>query len=254
MTFPPPRVLLIATTVVSLLAAGASLWLWSPLWPPLWLQGRVSPYQGATTSAVQIGGPFDLIDQNGTPRSDADFHGQYMLVQFGYTTCPDVCSIALDTMSRALDTLAERDPAKAARVAPIFISVDPARDTVAALKGYAANFHPRLVALTGTHEQIERVAAAYRVYFAKAVEEPTDAAEHADGEPHDHGSHAHGDRGHGDQGHGDQSQNAAAETGYLINHSTVMYLMGPEGGYLAHFGYGSDFDDIARTLAQQIGN
>ena len=82
-----------------------------------------------------------------------------MLVQFGYTTCPDVCSVALDTMSRALDILAEQNPAKAAQVAPIFISVDPARDTVAVLKDYAVNFHPRLVALTGPLEQVERAAA-----------------------------------------------------------------------------------------------
>ena len=140
---------------MALLAAGTTAWLWRQLQAP--------PQQAVSTPAFQLGGAFDLVDQNGDPRSAAGFHGQYMLVQFGYTYCPDVCSVALDTMSRALDTLAERDPAKAKRVAPIFISVDPARDTVAVLKNYAANFHPRLVALTGTHDQVARAAAAYGI-------------------------------------------------------------------------------------------
>ena len=236
MGYSLPRFLLIAVTAVSLLGAGATIWLWS--------QWQVPPQQAARTPAPQIGGPFDLVDQNGNPRSAAGFRGQYMLVQFGYTTCPDVCSVALDTMSRALDILAEQNPAKAAQVAPIFISVDPARDTVAVLKDYAVNFHPRLVALTGPLEQVERAAAAYRVYFAKAEAQPVAAAGHAEPEPHDHSSHDHGGQG---------PDAAAAEAGYLINHSTVMYLMGPDGGYLTHFGHGSNSDAIAQTLAQRIG-
>jgi len=225
-----PRLLRTSAAIVGVLAAGATIW--------LWLQWQAPPRQAATTPAIQIGGPFDLIDQFGKPRSAAGFRGHYMLVQFGYSYCPDVCSIALDTMSRALDILAGQDPAKAERVIPIFISVDPDRDTVAVLKDYALNFHPRLVALTGSRDQVERAAAAYRVYFAKVAEEP-----------HDHSSHDHGDQGHGDQG----QDAAAAEPSYLIAHSTVMYLMGPDGGYLAHFGHGSDFGDIARTLARRIG-
>ncbi len=229
MSFPLPRLLLIAATAASLLGAGATIYLW-----PKW---QTPPKQSAQSSAALIGGDFDLVDQNGNPRSDAGFRGQYMLVQFGYANCPDVCSIALDTMSRALDTLAGQDPAQAARVTPIFISVDPDRDTVAALKDYASHFHPRLVALTGSREQVERAAGAYKVYFDKIVEE----------EPHDHGSHEHGDQG--------QDPGAAeSEPGYLIAHSTAMYLMGPDGGYLAHFRQGSDFVDIARTLDQHIGS
>ncbi len=237
MGFSLLRLLRIAATVVGLLAAGATAW--------LWLQWQAPPQQAAPAPALQVGGAFDLVDQNGDPRSAAGFRGQYMLVQFGYTYCPDVCSVALDKMSRALDTLAEQDPAQAERVIPIFISVDPDRDTVAALKDYAVHFHPRLVALTGTREQVERAAAAYRIYFAKVAEEPAATAEHAERESHDHGSHDHGDQG----------QNAAAaEPGYLIAHSTVMYLMGPDGGYLTHFSRGSDSGDIARTLAQRIGD
>ena len=235
-SFSLRRLLLIAVTTVSLVGAGATILVWS--------QWRAPPKQTTISPAAQIGGAFELVDQNGGPRSAADFHGHYMLVQFGYTTCPDVCSVALDTMSRALDILAEEDPAKAAQVAPIFISVDPERDTVAVLKDYAANFHPRLVALTGTRAQVARAAAAYRIYFAKVKEEPTAAAEHAEPEPHDHGSHDHGDREPGA---------AAAEPGYLIAHSTAMYLIGPDGAYLTHFGSGGTSDDMAQTLAQRIG-
>ena len=246
MSVPLPRLLLIAATVASLLGAGTTVLLWSQLQAP--------PRQAASAPAAQIGGPFELVDQHGNPRSAADFRGQYMLVQFGYTYCPDVCSVALDTMSRALDTVAEQDPAKAAQVAPIFISVDPERDTVAVLKDFAVNFHPRLVALTGTREQVEIAAAAYKVYFAKAAEQPKGTAETA-AQPkgtaetaaqkgHDHGSHDHGTQ---------EQIAAAAESGYLIGHSTVMYLMGPDGAYLTHFSHGSTADGIAQTLAQHIG-
>ncbi|PWG74094.1 SCO family protein, partial [Enterococcus hirae] len=84
----------------------------------------------------------------------------HMLIFFGYSFCPDVCPTALQNMTVALDALGP----KAARVTPIFITIDPARDTVAALGAYAANFHPRLVALTGTEAEIRAVAKAYRVY------------------------------------------------------------------------------------------
>jgi protein SCO1/2 len=243
MSFPLPRLLLIAATAASLLGAGATIYLWPKWQTPPKQSAPATP--GAPASGALIGGDFDLVDQNGNPRSAAGFRGQYMLVQFGYANCPDVCSIALDTMSRALDTLAGQDPAQAARVTPIFISVDPARDTVAALKDYAAHFHPRLVALTGSREQVERAAAAYKVYFDRIAEEET----------HDHSSHDHSSHEHGDPGQDHAGQDAsAAEPGYLIAHSTAMYLMGPDGGYLAHFRQGSDFVDIARTLDQHIGS
>ncbi len=241
MSVPLPRLLLIAATVASLLGAGTTVLLWSQL--------QVPPRQAASAPAAQIGGPFELVDQHGNPRSAADFRGQFMLVQFGYTYCPDVCSVALDTMSRALDTVAEQDPAKAAQVAPIFISVDPERDTVAVLKDFAVNFHPRLVALTGTREQVESAAAAYKVYFAKATEQSKGTAETEAQKGHDHGSHDHSSHDHGTQEH----IAAAAESGYLISHSTVMYLMGPDGAYLTHFSHGSTADGIAQTLAQHIG-
>ena len=101
------------------------------------------------TGAVSIGGPFELMDQDGATRTDADFRGAYMLMYFGFTYCPDTCPTALMKITHTLEELAALAPSKAERVVPVFISVDPERDTPEALRSYAENFHPRLVALTG---------------------------------------------------------------------------------------------------------
>ena len=148
--------------------------------------------EGAVSS-VAIGGPFALVDQNGVLRHDSDFRGELMLVYFGYTYCPDACPTTLQTMTAALDDLG----GDAKEVQPVFISVDPERDTVAQMKVYAQNFHPRLVALTGTPEQVAAAARAYRIYYQKAKP---------------------------DEG-GD----------YEVDHSSFVYLMGRNGRYLAHF-------------------
>ena len=102
-----------------------------------------------SAGAVSIGGPFELVDQHGATRTDEDFRGSYMLMYFGFTYCPDTCPTALLKITNALEELAALDAAKAERVVPVFISVDPERDTPEALRSYAENFHPRLVALTG---------------------------------------------------------------------------------------------------------
>jgi protein SCO1/2 len=112
------------------LALGASIGSW------------VSP-TGADEAT--LGGPFELIDHNGLPRTAEDFRGSYPLIYFGFTHCPDLCPTSLTAMSRTLDDRAQRAPGKAARVIPVFITVDPERDTVEAMKDYVGNFHPRLV-------------------------------------------------------------------------------------------------------------
>jgi len=110
------------------------------------------PLKGAT-----IGGPFALTDQNGRTVHDSDFAGRYRIIYFGYTFCPDVCPTDLQTIGRALTQFEEEAPERAARVQPIFITVDPARDTPAVIKSYVANFHPRLLGLTGTPLQIATI-------------------------------------------------------------------------------------------------
>jgi cytochrome oxidase Cu insertion factor (SCO1/SenC/PrrC family) len=161
-----------------------------------------------------IGGSFALTDQFGKPRTDADFRGQYMLVFFGFTNCPDICPIELQTMSDALDQLG----ADAAKVTPILITVDPARDTPEALRDYVANFHPRLVALTGSADAIGTVAKSYRVFYAKATgtTAPSDPA------------------------------------AYIMDHTAIVYLIGPDGRYLAHFSPGTKAEAMAQGVRERL--
>lgn len=138
----------------------ASGWL---MWPPT----AAEPSAAALMDAVmwnkeQIGGPFTLIDQNGRPRTDADFRGKLLLVYFGYTYCTDICPTDLQAISTAIDKLGPAGES----VQPLFITVDPEHDTPEAIKLYIGLFHPRLVGLTGSAKQIKRIARAYKVYYA----------------------------------------------------------------------------------------
>ena len=121
------------------------------------------PLQGAT-----MGGPFALTDQNGKTVRDTDFAGRYRLIYFGYTFCPDVCPVDLQSIGQALRAFEKAHPALAARVQPIFITVDPERDTPAVLKPYVAAFHPRLIGLTGTPKADRRGRQALRNRLCQA--------------------------------------------------------------------------------------
>lgn len=138
-----------------------------------------------------IGGPFALVDGNHNSVTDQNFRGKFMLVYFGYTFCPDVCPTTLNEIAEAMDKLG---PA-AARVQPIFITVDPKRDTPDVMRQYTASFSPKLLGLTGTPEQIAKVAREYRVYYA----------EHRTGPGPDD---------------------------YSMDHSSIIYLMGPDGQFV----------------------
>lgn len=161
--------------------------------------------------AANIGGPFELTDQNGQSRTAADFRGELMLVYFGYTYCPDVCPTELHRMGLVLEELGEESK----QVRPIFITVDPARDDPERLKEYARNFHPRLVALTGNGGAIKDAAKAYRIYYAKAK----------------------------DSGEGED---------YLMDHSSIIYLMGRDGRYLTHFTASTSIEDMAARIREHV--
>jgi cytochrome oxidase Cu insertion factor (SCO1/SenC/PrrC family) len=165
-----------------------------------------------TTGKALVGGPFRLTDQHGKTVGDTDFRGRYMLVVFGYTFCPDVCPAELQVITAALDALGPL----ADRIQPVFITVDPERDTVSQLALYAGNFHPRLVLLTGSSAAIADVAKAYRVYYARA----------------------------------EGSANAGSD--YLMDHSSIIYLMGPDGQFVRHFTYTTDAAALAEQLKQTI--
>ena len=180
------------------------------LWSERGPAGTAQVGGASTSGAASIGGPFALIDQHGRPRSDRDFRDRFMLIYFGYTYCPDFCPTSLSTMTAALDLVAQSDAALAGRVVPLLITVDPERDTVDALAAYATHFHESLVALTGKPAEIAAAAEAYRVYYAK-VEDPN-------------------------------------ASDYLVDHSTFIFLMGPDGRYLTHFPPGVTPEAIAEAL------
>lgn len=159
---------------------------------------------------VDVGGPYTLTDQTGRTVTEETFEGTWQVVFFGYTYCPDVCPTNLATVSTALDALGPL----ADRVTPIFISVDPERDTVQQLASYHEYFHPSFSMLTGTPEQIAEVAREFRVYYAKA--ESDEASD------------------------------------YLMDHSSITYLLNPDGDYVTHFSHGTDPEQMAETLRGYI--
>jgi len=178
-----PLVVLFVMLLVSV-ALGVLLWRASDGLPGL---GRV-----VGTGAPSIGAPFTLIDQDGHRRSSREFAGRSMLIYFGYSYCPDVCPT---TLALIQDAVAKLGP-QAARVVPIFITIDPARDTPAQLKSYLKSFGPGLVGFTGDGPSIAKVAADYHVNFRK---HPLDGG------------------------------------GYGMDHSNVIYLMGPDGKFVAYW-------------------
>jgi cytochrome oxidase Cu insertion factor (SCO1/SenC/PrrC family) len=169
------------------------------------------PLQSASFGRALVGGHFSLIDQTGRRVSDQDFRGRFMLVMFGFTYCPDVCPSELQVIAAALDKLGS----KAERVVPLFITVDPERDTPSQLAIYLKSFDPRLIGLTGTTEEIATATKAYRVYARKAPDPKSTA-------------------------------------GYTMDHSALIYLMGPDGGYRAHFAPGIGVDALAERIKQEL--
>lgn len=126
-----------------------------------------APAERPPLEGARIGGAFTLVDQNGRTVRDTDFAGKYRLVYFGYSFCPDICPVDLQKLMRGLARFEKADPARGARVQPLFISIDPARDTPKALKPFVARYHPRLLGLTGTADQVAAAAKAYVITYNK---------------------------------------------------------------------------------------
>ena len=129
--------------------------------------GGPPPLDGAP-----MGGPFTLTDQNGRRVSDTQFAGKYRLVYFGFTFCPDVCPTDLQAIGAGLRRFEQEDADRAVRVQPLFITVDPRRDTPPVMRAYVANFHPRLIGLTGSEQEIAEVARRYRIYSQRGPAPP----------------------------------------------------------------------------------
>lgn len=125
-----------------------------------------TPDAAPVVAGAGVGGAFSLIDHNGMAVTNESWPGKYKLVFFGFTHCPDICPAALDKMTTALNTLGD----KAEMVQPLLITIDPARDDAATLKAYVSNYHPSIVGLTGSEEQLKQAENAYKVYAAKTGE------------------------------------------------------------------------------------
>lgn len=197
----PRRPVAIFAAVVLLISAGLG---------SFYLMNRQMA-EPAGTGVALVGGPFTLTNQDGRKVSEKDFLGKHILVFFGYTYCPDICPTELQVMTAALDMLG----AEAETVQPVFVSIDPERDTPEVLKSYVGNFGTRLIGLTGTPEEIAGIARAYRVHYARS---------------------------------GDQ----ASPDAYLMDHSSIMYLMGPGGDFVKHFTYTTDVAKLAAELKEAV--
>ena len=192
----PGRLYAILGLLMAMLLIGAGGYIW---------------LSGGTPAGISVGGPFALVNGDGKAVSDKDFRGKYMLVYFGYTFCPDVCPTTLNAVANAMDRLGP----KAERLRPLFITVDPKRDSPAVVKQFAAAFGPRVEGLTGSAAQIATVAKAYRVYYA----------EHRTGPGPDD---------------------------YTMDHSSVLYLMGPDGRFIAPIRADMAADQMAAALAKLV--
>ncbi|KAL0336751.1 UNVERIFIED_CONTAM: protein SCO11, mitochondrial [Sesamum calycinum] len=166
--------------------------------------------QGPSVGKAAIGGPFNLIDHNGKSVTDKDFLGKWNLIYFGFTHCPDICPDELQKLASAIDKIKEKSGLE---VVPVFISVDPERDTVEQVREYVKEFHPKLIGLTGSPDEVKNAARAYRVYYMKTEEEGSD---------------------------------------YLVDHSIVMYLMDPNMQFVKFFGKNVDTTSLADGVIQEI--
>ncbi|OHC75405.1 MAG: hypothetical protein A3G18_05750 [Rhodospirillales bacterium RIFCSPLOWO2_12_FULL_58_28] len=173
--------------------------------------------QAASFSAAgpSFGGPFSLIDHSGKAVTDKDFSGSFMLVFFGYTSCPDVCPTELKVISDAMDILGEAGK----KVQPLFITVDPERDTPEVLAGYVGAFHPRLIGLTGSAKQIEAAAGVFKAGYVK-LEDPSPTKEKS--------------------------------SEYFMGHSSSTYLIGPDGKALFTFPRGLGPEELAKEVGKFI--
>ncbi len=139
---------------------------------PLLLSGCGSAPEAAPLAGAKIGGPFTLTDQDGKKVSDSDFAGKYRLIYFGYTFCPDICPTDVQTLMKGYRQLEASKPALAAKIQPIFITIDPARDTPDKVRQFVRAFHPKLIGLTGSEADIAKVAKAYAIYYQKQAPVP----------------------------------------------------------------------------------
>jgi len=181
--------------------------------------GSFQSVESSSSSGLpSIGGSFQLIDKEGKTWKDTDFHGKPFLVYFGYTYCPDICPTALYAMSQAVEKLGG-----ASVIQPLFITIDPQRDTPSQLQSYTQKFLKDFILLTGSETEINKAVRAYRVHAARVQDEGVET-----------------------------SRTANQNEPYLMDHSSLIYLMGKNGAYIAHFNHQSDPAEITDRVTHYL--
>jgi protein SCO1/2 len=177
-----------------------------------WGLGSMALRKDSVESSYRLGGDFTLLDTRGQAFHSTSLHGNYVLLYFGYSFCPDICPTGLQRMTSALEQLPTAD---AAQIVPVFISVDPERDTPAALHEYIHNFHPRFVALTGTPAQLTSIAKQYSAYF-----------------------HV--------------NKSSENDKDYSVDHSSFIYVLDKQGQYVSHFTHETDVAVMVQRLKTMV--
>jgi len=190
-----------------MLAVGSLTWLYFDFKKA---QQLAATQQQKSIGEAAIGGPFNLVTHEGLPISDLKFRGKYMLIYFGFTYCPDICPAELKKLAAVMDKLAQKGLTK--NVVAIFITIDPWRDTVAQTRAYVKEFYPDMVGLTGTPNQIIKLAKSYRVYVNKA----------------------------------------GSDEDYLVDHSIILYLVGLDGKFISFYGKTKDENDVFNEVVKEI--
>lgn len=168
--------------------------------------------RNASVGKAAIGGEWSLVDYNGEPKTDKDYQGKWLAIYFGFTHCPDICPDEIEKMCEVVDILGKT--AGVPELVPLFVTVDPDRDSKEAVKKYCKEFSPKLLGLTGTHEQIQQVTRTFRVYYSKG---PVDE----DGD-------------------------------YIVDHTIVMYLISPKGEFVDYYGKDKTALQASKSIAQHM--